>query len=82
MALPPKKAVSTQTISIRAPEDFLQLLDDYVAYLGHATDRTYVLIESARQLIAADKGFKNTRVTRLSQGGSNHGAHPPNGEAA
>jgi len=64
MALAPKTATSTQAISIRVPQDFLDLLDEYVGYLGHASDRTYVLIESARQQIASDRGFKAARAAR------------------
>jgi len=63
MALIPKQAQETVTISVRVPRPLLDEIDAYCKYLGGATDRTYVMVEGVREVLASDKAFQKALRT-------------------
>jgi hypothetical protein len=64
MAIEPKPLVATEPVNIRVPQDVLEQLDAYCKFLGGATDRTYVIVETLRQVIARDKRYRKARTNR------------------
>ena len=63
MAIMPKLPVETETVSVRIPRPILADVDAYCAYLGGATDRTYLIIEAVREVIARDRRFQKAQRT-------------------
>jgi hypothetical protein len=63
MPILPKLPVETETVSVRIPKPILADLDAYCAYLGGATDRTYLIIEAIREVIARDRKFQKAQRT-------------------
>ena len=61
MPLAPKQAQETVTISVRVPRPLLDDIDAYCQYLGGASDRTYVVVEAAREVLERDKRFQKSR---------------------
>jgi hypothetical protein len=77
MALVPKQSLATGTLTIRFPKDLLDEIDAYARHLGGATDRTYVIVEAVREVLATDRSFRKALKAR----GGNPSAAPAQVEA-
>lgn len=64
MALVPKQSLETGTLTIRFPKDLLDDVDAYARHLGGATDRTYVIVEAVREVLATDRNFQKALKAR------------------
>ncbi len=74
MPIQPKPLVETETVSVRFPRTLLDTLDAYCRYLGGASDRSYVIVEAVREVVARDKDFQRAQRRPA--------AHPEKGDAA
>lgn len=61
MPIKAKPAVATEILTVRVHKDTLELLDDYCRFLGGASDRTYVVGEALRLVIARDRRYRKAR---------------------
>jgi Arc/MetJ-type ribon-helix-helix transcriptional regulator len=60
MPIQPKPLNETETVSVRFPKHLLDQLDAYCKYLGGASDRSYVIVESVREVVERDKDFQKS----------------------
>lgn len=61
MPIKAKPAVATEVLAVRVHKDTLELLDGYCRFLGGASDRTYVVGEALRLVIARDRRYSKAR---------------------
>jgi metal-responsive CopG/Arc/MetJ family transcriptional regulator len=61
MLISPKPVTATETVSLRFPSDTLRQLDAYCKYLGEGSDRSYVIVEAVRHVLAKDRSFQRSR---------------------
>jgi hypothetical protein len=62
MLIRPKPVSPSEPVSVRFPADVLQQLDNYCQYLGGASDRSYVIVEAVRHVIARDRRYQGHRA--------------------
>jgi metal-responsive CopG/Arc/MetJ family transcriptional regulator len=66
--IPPKAVVRRRKVSITLDQTLLQDVDDLAAFLGAATDRTYIVEQALRRIIAEHREFQQWRANRTDAG--------------
>lgn len=61
MPIQPKPLMETEPVSVRFPRPLLESLDAYCRHLGGASDRSYVIVEAVREVLARDRGFQKAQ---------------------
>jgi predicted transcriptional regulator len=61
MLISPKPVTASESVSLRFPSDTLRELDAYCKYLGEGSDRSYVIVEAVRHVLAKDRSFQRSR---------------------
>ena len=57
----PKAPIRRRKLSITLDQTLLQDMDDLAAFLGGATDRTYIVEQALRRIVAEHKAFQHWR---------------------